>query len=214
MKKHPIDILVLFIVFVFIVLSLFLLPHYGPIMDSPKHYYEGRVNLDYLLTGIFRESKDEWKQMHGAFTFILAELSKRIFFDKLNLLDQISARHLIVPVMSGLFLLPFYFFVKRYFGEIAGLASILIFITYPHYFGHTFNNLKDIPVTIFLSLSIMSFVFWYLENNLKYLYLFFVCIGLAICIKLYALISILILFAWIILLSFFRIKADNLQIFF
>jgi len=211
MKKHSVDILVLLITIIFIVSSLFILDDYGPIMDSPKNYYEGKVNLDYILTGIFKENEYSWEQMHGAFSFMLSELSKRIFCDKLNLLDQLSARHLILPLMSGLFLLPFYFFVKKYFGQIVGLASILVFITYPHYFGHTFNNLKDIPVTIFLSLSIMSFVSWYLENNLRYLYLFFICIGLAICIKIYALISPLILLIWVILIYLFRIKINRLQ---
>ena len=214
MKKHPIDILTLFIVVTFIVLSIFILGDYGPIMDSPKNYYEGKVNLDYILTGVFKENEHNWEQMHGAFSFMLSELSKRIFCDKLNLLDQISARHLILPLMSGLFLLPFYFFVKRYFGQIVGLASILVFITYPHYFGHTFNNLKDIPVTIFVSLSIISFVSWYLENNSRnlYLYLFFICIGLAICIKLYAFISPLILLIWVVLIYLFRIKINRSQI--
>ena len=74
-----------------------------------------------------------------------------------------------------------------------GLITIASFITYPELFGHTFNNIKDIPVLIFYSLSIFSFVEWIYSKRLKFLYGFFILLGLATCIKLYALILMPIL---------------------
>lgn len=189
-------------------MSFFIISDYGPNVDSQKNFAEGEVNLTYLLTGKITSKKIIFNQNHGAFSFMLADASRRLFSRVLKILDPVSARHIILPVLTSLFIIPMYYFVKKFFGAGVALVAVCALITFPDYFGHTFNNLKDIPLLIFFSLSIFSFAEWKFSNKLKYFYLFFVFLGLACSIKFYAFMVLPILFIWLKSIKFEETRTD------
>ena len=150
MRLKANHIAILFIA-AFLIASFFIINDYGAILDSQKNYHEGEVNLNYVLSGKIEQRDLRW-QMHGAFSFMLADASRRLLCNRLNLLDPISARHVILPILSAFFMYPLFLFVRRHWGDWQGLMTIACFAMYPAIFGHTFNNLKDVPLLIFFSL--------------------------------------------------------------
>ncbi len=164
-------------------------------IDSQKNFREGEMNLDYLLTGQVDQTVLKY-QMHGAIIFMAADLTKRILADALHLYDPIAARHILLPFITAIFLMCLFSFVKRHWGAFHGVATIFVLLTFPSFWGDTFNNIKDVPLLIFFSLSIMSFVDWRLSGSTKYLYRFFVFLGVASSIKTYAIFVLPIIFMW------------------
>jgi len=183
---------------VFLSVSLFLVDDYGMNTDSQKNFGEGEMNLNYLLTGRVDQGVLQW-QMHGAFIFIAAEAARRLFHDTLHLYDQTAARHIILPFLTAFFLVFLFYFATRRWSALHGLIAVGLLLTFPDFWGQTFNNLKDVPLLIFFSLSIMSFVEWTVTRAFRYFYGFFILWGCALAIKIYAFLVPVLLILWILI---------------
>lgn len=179
----------------FLAASLFIVGDYGMNKDSQKNFGEGRMHLNYLLTGTVDRGLLQW-QMHGAYVFVAADAAKRILHDRLGLLDATAARHIILPPMTAAFLACLFLFAKRRWGALHGLAAAGLLLSYPYFWGHAFNNLKDVPLLIFFSLSLMCFVEWTRARRAKCFFGFFVLLGLAFAVKTYALFVVVLLALW------------------
>jgi hypothetical protein len=182
----------------FLSAGLLIVQDYGMNIDSQKNFREGEMNLDYFLTGQVDQRVLQW-QMHGAFIFMAADAAKRLLHDTFHLYDPVAARHVLLPFLTALFMLFLFFFVKRHWSPLHGVISVGVLLTFPSFWGHSFNNLKDVPLLIFFSLSIMSFVDWRLSGETKFLYRFFIFLGVALSIKTYAFLAPLIVLFWIAL---------------
>lgn len=180
---------------IFLVAALFVVDDYGMNKDSQKNFGEGRMHLNYLLTGSVDRGLLQW-QMHGAYVFIAADAAKRLLHDRFGLLDATTARHAILPVMTAAFLACLFFFARRRWSALHGLAAAGLLLSFPYYWGHTFNNLKDVPLLIFFSLSIMCFVEWTRARRAVYFWGFFVLLGLAIAVKTNAFLVVPLLLLW------------------
>jgi|GEM_PF-2170569 len=189
--------LVFFGLAVYLFAALFLVRDYGMNPDSQKNFREGEMNLNYILTGQVDEFILEW-QMHGTYIFMAADLSKRLLCDRLHLYDATAARHIILPFMTAFFLVFLFYFVRRHWDALHGLAAVGVLLTFPYFWGHSFNNLKDMPLLIFFSLSIMSFVQWTATRALRYFYGFFILWGCALAIKTYAFYIPVLLIVWML----------------
>ena len=200
------NFLAILVVLFYLLIGFLVIGDYGPIIDSEKNYKEGDANLDYLL---YRKLDPQiiLRQDHGALVFIISALLKRILSDKFHILDPIAARHSILIVLSAVFLFLLYLFVKKHWDSKTAILVAITFITFPYYFGHSFNNLKDVPLLIFFSLSIFSFVTWFYNKvNIRYLYSFFIFFGLALSVKINALLIPVILLIWLLFLKTNLIK--------
>lgn len=183
---------------VFFVSGLFLVKDYGMNPDSQKNFQEGKLNLDYVLGGPVDQELLQW-QMHGSLVFMVADASRRVLSDGLHLYDPVAARHAILPVLVSLFTIPLFLFVGRRRGSASGLLTVALLLTFPPFWGHAFNNLKDVPLLVFYSTAIMAFVEWRLTGKLRYAYAFFMAWGLALCVKTYAVFVPVVLLAWTVL---------------
>lgn len=199
----------LFLAFFFIA-GLFFLKDSTLYTDGPKNYREGKANLDFILTGELDQSVTRY-QMHGAFFFMLGEISKRILHDKLGFYDPVSARSFPLLLLVIFFFYLFFCFLEKNLDSYIALISTLSLITFPYFFHHLFFNLKDIPVALFMSLTIIYFFHWRKNLKLQNFYLFFIFFGLACATKLYAFATLLILGSWVLFTlnkkSFQKIKS-------
>ena len=182
----------------YLIASFIIIDDYGMNPDSQKNFQEGRMHLDYLLTGHVDKELLKW-QMHGAVIFIAADAAKRILHDKFHLSDATAARHTVLPFLTVSFSIVLFYFVKRRWDAFHGMLAVGLLLTFPEFWGHAFNNLKDVPLLIFFSLSIMSFVEWTLTRSLRYFYGFFTLWGCALAIKTYAFLVPVILLLWVLL---------------
>ena len=176
----------------FLIVTSFVFNDYGVNIDSKKNFLEGETNLNYLLTSQLDLKKISY-QMHGSFSFMLAEASKKLFSDRLHLLDPVRARFLILPILISLFIVPFFYFVRNYFGLWVAFLSTVSLLTFPEFVGFAYHNLKDIPLLVFFSLTLISFFKWIRTEKVKHLYLFFMLFGISLSIKLYTLVIVLII---------------------
>lgn len=181
----------------FLIISFIIVEDFGINIDSLKNFKEGENHLNYLLTGINSEQYKGFFR-HGSFFFLIAEVSKRIFADNLHFLSEDASRFIILPVSTVIFSWFLYLFVKEYWNEKIAFSAILILITFPCFFGHVFGDLKDIPLVIFFTLTIMYFVKWLDLKKPKYLFLSTVFFSFGFCSKIYILVAPLIIFMWML----------------
>lgn len=182
-------------------MAALLINDYGMVYDSPKNLEEGRIHAQFLRTGQAPDPEDQPKlayQIHGALIPILSHLTQSLFHEKLAWVDRISAHHLIIPLLLGPFLWWLYGFFLREEGAGAAAAVSVLLITYPHFWGHAFNNLKDVPLLILFTFTILNFYQLTAGKSasLRNLYFFFIGLALTITVKVTGLLILVILCLW------------------
>jgi hypothetical protein len=197
-KKQVTEWIIFLILFSFLFVSIFLVKDYGMNIDSQKNFLEGEMNLNYLFTGQVDQIILKW-QTHGSPIFMVADAAKRLLSDRLNLYDPVPARHIILPFLTSFFMVFLFLFVKRHFSSLHGVIAVGLLLTFPAFWGDTFNNLKDVPLLIFFSSAIMSFVDWTFSGRKEYFYGFFILWGFSLAIKTYAIFVPVLLFLWMML---------------
>lgn len=190
----------------YLLLAFKLLPDYGIGFDSPKNFDEGRIHLNYLLTG-HTPPQDQFVlayQIHGSFFFMVSDLFKRILGDSLGWLDPVSARHFFLPILVFFFINLFYEFLRKRTDLHTALLTCALLLTTPRFWGYMFQNIKDIPLFVCFSISLFSFYEWHASGfrKLRYLYGTFLAVGLALLSKLYACLVPAILILWLVVLVF------------
>ena len=88
-----------------------------------------------------------------------------LFSYKLKLLDPIDGFHSFKIILASLFLVAIYWFVAGRLGKATAWISVLFLSLFPRFWADMHFNPKDIPETIFFSLTIIAFYFWYEKRN-------------------------------------------------
>jgi len=205
-------LLVCGIIIFYLAISFAVITDYGITFDEPDNFTIGHKYLNYYLTGElnFKDDHPEISghpnfnsrlvgrspYIYGSFTNILSAVSCYLFYQKLKIFDPITAHHIIIPILTGIFLYCLFRFIQKYWGNFVAVLSVGILITCPRFFGESFNNIKDIPQVIFSSITIMFFADWVISRKLKDFYLAFLFLGIALATKLDAVITIMILTLW------------------
>lgn len=185
----------------FLVISFFALPHYGLIFDSPKNLDEAKLNLSGLLNPHPLTELEQILvgfQIHGAFFFMISVLCRQVFSDTLGWTDPVSAYHLFLPFLVAGFVLYLYHFLRKHSNKATAILTCIFLLTFPRFFSASFNDIKDIALLIFFSMTIFLFYDWLAGGmkKIKYFYAGFVCLGLALLCKLNAVFAPLIVVLW------------------
>lgn len=165
----------------YFVVSVATIGHYGVSIDEPAHFRRGQAFLHFFLTGskdysnlisgtrrsIYQNDNENGyfyidastNQSHPAINDTLAALGNYIFYQKLDLLDDIDSHHLFGIFSVSLLLYGVYVFTEANFGTIPALVAILSIVTYPIFFGESHFNLKDPPQASFFALSLLQLWF-------------------------------------------------------
>lgn len=165
----------------YFVVSLATIGHYGVSIDEPAHFRRGQAFLHFFLTGskdysnlisgtrrsIYQNDNENGyfyidastNQSHPAINDTLAALGNYIFYQKLDLLDDIDSHHLFGIFSVTLLLYGVYVFTEANFGTIPALVAILSIVTYPIFLGESHFNVKDPPQASFFSIALI--LFWF-----------------------------------------------------
>lgn len=205
--------LVVTAIVLYLILAFRVVGDYGITFDEPENFAVGHKYLNYYLTGQLVFSDDnpiinehpnfynslfkDYPYRYGSFANILSAVSCYLFFQKFQILDAISAHHIIIPILTAFFLYCFFIFAKNYWGNYVGFFSVLLLITYPRFFGDTFNNIKDVPMLIFSSIAIMAFAHWYCRKQTRYFYFAFLFFGIALATRLDNVFLAVIIILWL-----------------
>lgn len=105
---------------------------------------------------------------HPPLNDILAALSNYVFYQKLGIMDDISAYHLFNILAAAVVVFVVAAFAYEVMGFIPALVSVLALVTYPLFWSEAHFNIKDPPETAFFAATI--WLFW--KSLQKYDYRF------------------------------------------
>lgn len=200
------------VIVAYLVTAFILVDDYGITWDEPADFGIGHKYLHWYQTGHL-DFYDEHPIIAGHPDFyvswvrkaqyilwptanILSAMSCWLFFQKLGIYDPIAAHHIFVPLLVAGLLYALYRFVARHWQPQTGLIAILILITFPRFFGHTFNNIKDIPALVFLSLTILAYAQWTHTSRKRWLVAAFVAWWFALTTKVDTVMVVPLLILW------------------
>jgi len=94
---------------------------------------------------------------HPPLSDVLAAVSNYIFFQKLGILDDISAYHLYNILAASLLIFVVVFFALETLGLFPALISFLVLTTYPLFWAESHFNIKDFTLAAFFTGFIWAF---------------------------------------------------------
>lgn len=125
------------------VLILFIFPDYGMTWDEHLHAQYGQAIVDYYASHFKDQRHVQLFDLYlygGMFDFMSATIN--YFFPSL---DIYKLRHLLNALIGLLGLFGTWRLGRILGGNSVGLVALILCATAPMYFGHMFNNSKDIP---------------------------------------------------------------------
>ena len=228
MLNKTFHFLAIAVIVLYLVISFIVVKDYGITWDEPVNFEIGHKYLHYYITGELNLADDAPKieghpnfyvdavtyfpatQKFGAVANTLSAVTCYIFYQRFHLLDPIPAHHIVVPILVAIFLYILFSFVRRYWGSFVAFLSVASLISYPRFFGHSFNNIKDVPQMVFSSLTIMVFVNWWFTKRIKYLYFTFILFGIALATKVDAVFAPVILILWLTPVFIQKLRRNDL----
>lgn len=157
---------------VFFLISLHNVYDYGETSDEAYDQAIGRFYTeDYPKTG-FKELDvrlDDLQRNYGAFWDIVDVWSGDVLMNRTGwLTDETAAHHVSVIVVSTFLLGVVFLLGTLAYGLGCGFASQLALLLMPQFIGHSQNNLKDQPVSLFFALAMLGFLVAWRRRGLAY----------------------------------------------
>ena len=160
--------------FLYFATGILVVGDYSVTPDEPLHRINGFISLKYVadflglnmdLSNYINNTPnlhEDWRKTYGVlFDLPLAYLE--VFFELSNKKDVFLIRHLFTFLIFFIANIYFYFLIHNNLkNKVLAFTGVLILITTPRIFSHSFYNSKDI---IFLSLMIIAM--FYSSNILK-----------------------------------------------
>jgi hypothetical protein len=112
---------------------------YGLTYDEQPHIRYGERLLDFYLSG-FRSSTGVSRSSYGAAFDLAAALLRRV-----SPWDEFRTNHVLCVFVAQLGLLGTWRLGRLVAGPLGGAFALLFLVLTPVYYGHQFNNPKDIP---------------------------------------------------------------------
>ena len=145
-----------------ILFGVFLLTfqHYGVTWDEPPQHAYGQMILRYYKTFFEDRSALSYANLYyyGGFFDSLAAAAVR-----LSPLGLYETRHFLNGLFGILSIIGCFSLARLLAGARAGFLALLIICFSPAYYGHMFNNPKDIPFSAFYVWSVYYLVKFYLS---------------------------------------------------
>lgn len=169
-------LLALAVALAYLVPALFCLGDYGPTYDAVKGDYPyGERVLGYLETGderfldlMLHEPTPRVREPHPDFDqqrwpsywvfpvgALLSAVSCRVFWTELGWVPSMSAHHLPFVLVAALLVFIVTSFARARFGRLAGVVAGGSLFLVPAFFGHSFNNPKDITECLFYTGAVL-----------------------------------------------------------
>ncbi len=197
----------LFLSLLFMLLMLFMSKDAGISGDEEKHHLQAIKVYNYYKTfgkdtsAIFNINSIDPMQYNGQSFDNINYLVEKIFH-----IDNIyEMRHFINSLIGWLIILFSGLIAKELIGWGGGVAVMFFLFITPFFLGHSFNNNKDIPITLGFILSLYYIIKYFQQfPNVKIKTIFLLCvsIALAISIRIAGLIVVLYLCIYTIIFIF------------
>lgn len=184
----------------------------NPINTTRRSYYQ---HDSYSFT-FFEQKFDEGKYPitgagHPVVSDILASISNKIFYQKLNVVGDIESYHLYSVMLSSVLVGVLFFCATSMYGFFTGLITALSIVISPLFLGETRYNTKDVPEAVFYALTIFAYYQGVIKNRWKFVVLSSFFAGLGFGTKLNIVFAITTLGIWSVLFIASQLRKDNLK---
>lgn len=170
-------LIVVLLSIMFFVASLVRLNDYGINWDEPIHFHRGQSYLHLLLTGETRFPQEtdnprvsyyetnslnaEWFLENGGghppMNDILAAVSNKIFYQKLNWMSDVHSYHLFNIAVSTLLVFVVGLFALEVLGKLGSIVAMISLSLYPLFWAESKFNIKDPAESSFIALTLYAF---------------------------------------------------------
>ncbi len=201
--------LISFSAFVFfsLVLGFSTIHEYGTMNDAPIKFASGFRNYYFIITGdkayldpqntpklakkmgLLHTHKFLEKDNFAPIDYFplvdaLSTAACNLFYQKLGWLNYFDAHNSIIIIIFAINVGAIYLFAKSLYGFWVGIISAIFFGLFPRLIAHSHNNLSDIPLVFFFSITIMFFYHAVNRQNPKLLAVAIVLFGISVATKL------------------------------
>lgn len=171
--------------------------------DSEYFYGTGEIYLKYGLGAhkVIQGYSD--MRYYGPIGPVASALSYNMFNGKFEL-DFITSRHVLIILLGSIGV--FFTFMIGYdlFNTRTGLIAAFFLAAYPFFFAHSHNNLTDIPLLAFFTITVWCLLRAVNTGKKSYILLFPILFGLAFNSKAQAGLLVLITVIWLAVLFLVR----------
>ncbi len=190
-RPHPATLFVLGLIVVYCIVAFLTVDHYGMTTHGESCIGLGHKYLHYYATGELDFNDIERPAIPGVnphlfydtairndalayypFDALLSALTCKVFYEKLHLLDHLSAHVMFLPFVVSLLLWALYRFLSRHADRTIAVLAVLFLITMPRFYGQTVFNIRaDVTMTVMFSLTVLLGAEWILTGRIRLLYL-------------------------------------------
>lgn len=190
-RPQPSTLVVLGILLVYWITSFLTADHYGMTTHGENciglghkylHYYtSGKLDFEDILhpaipgvdarlfydTAIRKDAQDYYP-----FDAILSAISCKIFYEKLRLLDHLSAHAMFLPFVTSLALWILFRFLSRHADRVTAAIAVAILLTIPRFYGQTVFNIRaEVTMAAMFILTMVWLAEWLMSQTTRHLYL-------------------------------------------
>ncbi|MEX2007737.1 MAG: glycosyltransferase family 39 protein [Candidatus Levyibacteriota bacterium] len=177
---------------------------FSPVNKERSEIYRRSIYMDNGINFKFFMEKDGG---HPPLSDIFASFFNLVLFQKLGFISDVESYHVYSLFLAAILVGVIFWWTSKYWGFFAGLVAFLSLSLHPIFLGEAHNNIKDIPETVFYSLTIIAFYEGLTRRSIKWMIASSVFFGFAWGTKFNAVFLPFIILPWtLIYLYSFRQK--------
>ena len=159
------------------------LPPYDLIKAQNNSKYHKRSL--YQIEDVLRVGKHiiDFDRGHPPTADIISSFFNFILYQRLGIVGDIESYHVFIIFCGALAVVFVFLFTSEVFGNLAGILSAIFMATYPLFWSESHFNIKDLPVTAFITASLYFFWKGVKKNRLLFIIISSVFAGLAMGVK-------------------------------
>lgn len=149
--------------------------------NNSKYHERSMFQIEDILR--MGRSIVDYDRGHPPTADIVSSVFNYIFYQKFGIIGDIESYHLFVVFAGALAVAFVFLFASEVFGSRVGIFSAIFMATYPLFWSESHFNIKDIPVTAFITASLYFFWKGIKKNKLLFIIVSSVFAGLAMGVK-------------------------------
>jgi len=181
---------ILVLIVAYVIIGFAVADDYGLTMHGENCMGLGHKNMHYYLTGeldysntnsptvpgidphlLYSDEVSTRPESYYPFDALLSTATCWLFYQKLHILDHVTAHAISVTLLTAVLLYFLYRFARHHWSPSVALLAVCILITCPRFFGETMYNFRaDVALAILFSMTLISLAEWFTNLRAKHLY--------------------------------------------
>lgn len=133
---------------------------------------------------------------HPPLSDIFASFFNYILFQRLGIINDVDSYHVYSLFLASVLAGVIFLWTAKHYGVLSGLVAFLALYLYPLFLGESRYNTKDVPETVFYSLTIIAFYEGLTKRSIRWMLISSIFFGFAWGTKFNVIFLPFIIFPW------------------